>query len=405
MIEKLYRNKEYKEKVKAVTPTVCNRCLGHNIYQDVLGQYYCLDCFEYGEVNDQMTIYRYQRDLSPRQHLLETNYQLSDKQKQGAAFLQDCYYKKQSAFLQAVCGAGKTEMTYEVILDALNKGDRVCFIIPRVAVIKELYKRFKKHFYKTEIGVLYEGKKQYETAALILSTPQQLIYFYQEFDLVIVDEVDAFPFAGNRFLERLVEKSLKTRGVVLYMSATINKEFETKIKKQNLRHHLIASRFHGRALAVPEFRRIKSQKQLQSEIIKLLVSSRQTLLFVPTIKHGDTYQKQLRALGYSVQFISSWTDDKRLVINSFKRGEFRVLICTTILERGVTFSNIDCVVVNADHQVFSKETLIQITGRVGRLYEFENGKITLYSQYISKAMTAAKKEIIWMNKRNEMSNL
>ncbi len=405
MIEKLYKRDDALESVKAVTPNRCNRCNGSNIYQDVEGQYHCLDCFEYGSVNDTMTLYRYQRRLPEKTHILEMDYELTEKQKKGSSFLLDCYKAKKSGFLQAVCGAGKTEMTYEVILNALNDNLRVCIVIPRVAVLKELFKRFKSNFTCTEIGTIYEGRKQYETANLILSTPQQLIYFYKEFDVIIVDEIDAYPFAGNKFLDRILKKSLRRNGVLLYMSATISDEYQKQIDNKTLRHHLIPSRFHQKPLTIPEFKRITSKKNLMDEIVKLTKGTRQTLLYIPTLELGKQYLFSLRQLSIETDFISSKTIDKKTPINRFRRAEIRVLITTTILERGVTFQDIDCVVVMSDHKVFTKSTLIQIAGRVGRLSEFNPGQVIFYSQYVSKEMKDARKEIIWMNKQNEMPNL
>ena len=83
-----------------------------------------------------------------------------------------------------------------------------------------------------------------------------------------------------------------------------------------------------------------------------------------------------------------------------RRKDYLFLITTTVLERGVTFADIDCVVLHADHQVFSKETLIQISGRVGRQLEYAQGNVILYSEYVSSKMKRAKQEIQLMNRRN-----
>jgi len=402
MIEKLYRNNYYIESIPAVTETKCNRCQGENVYKHIDGKYYCMDCFNYGEIHDGMKLYRYNRNIPKNNHIIDLNYELTTKQKRGSDFLMDCYKNQRSGYLQAVCGAGKTEMSFELILQALNSNQRICFILPRVAVLKEVYKRFKKHFPKTNITALYEGHKNYEDANLVISTPQQLIYFYQEFDLIIVDEVDAFPFANNPFLQRLVKKTVKAYGVILYISATINKEFQLMIDSKKLNYHFIPSRYHGKPLAIPEFIRIKYKKMIFKEITDIYNNLRQTLIFIPTIEYGHKLLNALNNSYISAKFISSKTINKNLVIKSFKNKEFRILITTTILERGVTFPDIDCVVIEADNHVFTKSTLIQISGRVGRLSEFNTGKVTFYSGYLTKAMKDAKKEIIWMNKQNEM---
>jgi len=400
LIEKLYGKDKYLEKIPAVTKEQCNRCQGNNIYEDIYGQLHCLDCYEYGEVNDQMSIYRYERTIPLNKHLLEMGYSLTAIQEKGSKFLVDCYENSQSGFLQAVCGAGKTEMTFAVILTALNNGQRVCFVIPRVAVLKEVFARLKKHFPRTEIKMLLEGNKDYNNANLIVSTPQQLIYFYSEFDLVIVDEVDAFPLAGNKFLKRLIIKSLKPYGVILYMSATIDLRI---VNDPAIRQHLIPSRFHRRPLVVPEIIRMKSRKDMTKLIEMVDSGDRQVLIFIPTIQIGEELLTIIKKSGIKTDFISSKSKYKDNSIRAFRNQEYRILLCTTILERGVTFQDIDCVVLMADHPVFTKDTLIQIAGRVGRLPQFIDGSVRFYSKGITKEMAMAIKEIIWMNRKNEMS--
>ncbi len=405
MIEKLYREDNYQEKVKAVTKTKCNRCLGKNIYQDISGRYHCLDCYEYGEINDKMSLYRYEREIPKMKHILDMKYTLSKAQEKGSDFLLNCYDLNKNGFLQAVCGAGKTEMTYKTILKALNQNKNVGYILPRVAILKEVYKRFLRDFSKTNIASIYEGNKRFEGANLIISTPQQLIYFYHEFDLLIVDEVDAFPFFNNQFLNRLLEKSLKENGITLYMSATIYPSYKEKIKNLNMAYYLIPSRYHYKPLAIPKFKHIYSEQKTIKLFKKLFERSRQTLVFVPTIKMGKYYYEILYKINPSIRFVYSNDLDKHRKITSFRNGEFRILLTTLLLERGVTFPDIDCIVLRAEHEVFTKSTLIQIAGRVGRSVGFENGSVIFYSKYLSKAMKASKKEISLMNKQNEMQNM
>lgn len=330
------------------------------------------------------------------------DYHLTDLQKKASDFFIDCYSKNQIGFLQAVCGAGKTEMTYQVILQALNEHRKVGYILPRVAVLKEVYKRFKKHFIETNIAALFEGNKQHDNANLVLSTPQQMIYFYKEFDLLIIDEVDAYPYANNPFLERLVKKATKQNAVLLYMSATINEAFQNQISKKEIRYHLVPSRYHKKPLVVPKFQRIRSTKHLNDFLVNWCNRPRQSLVFVPTIDIGIVTNEFLHLNGVEARFISSQSKDKNQIIQSFRNQEYRTLVTTTLLERGVTFPDIDCLLLWADHRVFTKETIIQIAGRVGRLAEFESGSILLLSTYITKAMKAARKEIIRMNQANEM---
>ena len=405
MIEKLYGRGPYLAKVQAVTNERCNRCMGQNIYQDNQGVYYCLDCYDYGEISSRMSIYRYPRDIRRSRHRLTLDYALTKKQMEGADFLVDCYHERRDGFLQAVCGAGKTEMTFRLILEALENQQKVCFVIPRVAVLKEVVKRLRHHFPDTLVKALHEGHKDDALAPLLLATPQQLIRFYAEFDVMIVDEVDAYPLADNPFLKRLIDKALAHHGVALYMSATKTTHFSKWLKTTDTQVFEIPSRYHFRPLVVPEFQRVKGRRRLLRILSGLCEGHRQTLIFVPTLALGDSLRENLRERGYEVPFVSSRNQKTSPAIESFRRHEIRVLLTTTVLERGVTFADIDCVVVHADHKVFNKASLIQIAGRVGRIASFEDGTVKFIADGISKAMAMARKEIVWMNRKNEMQRL
>lgn len=393
MIQRLYKTeKQYLSKKKAVTCDICHRCLSKNIYKEN-EIYYCLDCYKYGEVSSKQHIYSYKREITTTDHVLKLNYHLTDLQNKGSQFLIDNFNSKTNCFLQAVCGAGKTEMTYRVILNALNNHLSVAFVIPRVEVLKELYIRFKDSFPHTNIAILYQGNKTISDENLILSTPQQLISFYKEFDLLILDEADSFPYNNNPFLERLVKKSIKDDGLLFYMSATKTEALDLS----NFNQFLIPARYHLKPMIVPEFKRIENLNNLLKVLKDKL--NHKLILFVPSIEFGKKLTKQLVTKNYPARFISSQTVYKNHLIKQFVNDEYHILVSTTILERGVTFKKINVYVIDACHRVFNKETLIQIAGRVGRDMLNPDGELIFYSEFVTKAMKQAKTEIIEMNKR------
>jgi competence protein ComFA len=74
------------------------------------------------------------------------------------------------------------------------------------------------------------------------------------------------------------------------------------------------------------------------------------------------------------------------------------------LERGVTFPNINVLVLEADQTVFNEATLIQIAGRVGRVTA--EGEVVFTSKFISEEMINAKKSIIEFNReKNDLRPL
>ncbi len=79
-------------------------------------------------------------------------------------------------------------------------------------------------------------------------------------------------------------------------------------------------------------------------------------------------------------------------------GELTILISTTILERGVTFPCVDVFVVEANHCLFTKSSLIQIGGRVGRSMDRPTGELLFFHDGLNVAIKKAIKEIKQMNK-------
>ena len=406
MIERLYKTVNCIDEVQAITNNQCNRCFGKNIYMDTNGIHYCLDCFNYQEINDTMKLYRSIREIESTNHVIQMRNPLTKKQKEGSDFLISCYKNRESGYLQAVCGAGKTEMTYELILQGLKEDKKICFVLPRVEVLKEVSNRFIQDFPNTTIKVLYEKNKDFEDASLLFSTPQQLIGFYHEFDLMIVDEVDAYPYSDNPLLERLVHKSIKRNGVLLFLSATIVKSYKKKICNRQIRHFTIPSRFHGKDLAVPTIIRARRNFDDIEKAMKVCnekhVMNRQCLIFVPTKSLGNILQERMNKNDFLCHFIHSGSVDKNRTIKQFKNGTINHLITTTLLERGVTFKDIDCIISQSDHKVFSKQTIIQIAGRVGRLQDFQDGEVIMICTHVTIAMKNAIKEIKIMNKRKRL---
>ena len=79
--------------------------------------------------------------------------------------------------------------------------------------------------------------------------------------------------------------------------------------------------------------------------------------------------------------------------------EYNIVITTTILERGVTYKNLQVLVYKADSYIFDKATLIQISGRVGRSIDYPKGDVYFLAQRKTKDMLGSIKEI---KKYNDM---
>lgn len=88
-----------------------------------------------------------------------------------------------------------------------------------------------------------------------------------------------------------------------------------------------------------------------------------------------------------------------------RNGELDFLVTTTILERGVTFENIDVLIWRADHPVYTEAALVQISGRAGRSKVFPTGNVTFYYRDWTRSMKKALKQIREMNSRARKNGL
>ncbi len=293
-------------------------------------------------------------------------------------------------------------MMFETIAQALLEKKRVCWAIPRADVVIELVPRLKQAFPNAlVIGLHGHSEEKMEYGDIVISTTHQLIRFYQAFDLLIIDEVDAFPYTFDEMLPRLVKKVCRPTCATIYLSATPSKKDQQAIKKGRLKCCLIPARYHLYSLDIPKFQWVGNMaaklkkgripKPILNWLRKKIKQGRRALLFVPTIEAGQQLQQALKgALQLEIPFVYS-SDEKRLEkVKDFKDGKGQFLITTMILERGVTIANIDVAIFCAEHEVYEESALVQISGRVGRNPKYPHGEIIFFHYGITQAMDAAR---------------
>ncbi|WP_458948359.1 DEAD/DEAH box helicase [Oceanobacillus sp. CAU 1775] len=329
------------------------------------------------------------------------------------------FQQQEELLIWAVTGAGKTEMLFHGVALALEQGKRVCLATPRADVVRELKPRFEQAFAGTPIAALYGGSKDKHTdAQLILSTTHQLLRFQHAFDVMIIDEIDAFPYHKDPMLVFAANRACKPTNSKIYLTATPRKEQKIKMKNKKLPFHFVPTRYHGHALPVPKMRLslalikdLKAKKVPRSFITWFMnrkVPKRQLLIFTPTI----TMAKELNAVfkEYFLEngFISNKTeitsvhseDSKREEkVQAFREKKLKIMLTTTILERGVTFPSVDVAILDAGHQVFDEAALVQIAGRAGRSATDPDGEVIFFHEGKTEAMVSAIYMIKDMNKR------
>ena len=101
--------------------------------------------------------------------------------------------------------------------------------VPELMFVENCFLRMQKDF-TCSISLLHAESEPYDGSPLVIATTHQLLKFYQNFDLVIVDEVDAFPFVGNVMLNHAVEQAKKETGRYIYLTATSTISLEEQVR-------------------------------------------------------------------------------------------------------------------------------------------------------------------------------
>jgi competence protein ComFA len=317
----------------------------------------------------------------------------------------------------AVTGAGKTEMIFPFVHHTVARGGRVLIATPRKDVVLELQPRIARAFIDYSVVTLYGGSEQrWEQGQITIATTHQLLRFHEAFDLVIIDEIDAFPYHNNPMLAYAAAKVCKPSGVNILLSATPPRVVRQAAERGRLPHVRVPVRFHRHPLPVPQLVSVSSlRKAIQAQTLsnslfaKLLASverGAQVFVFVPNIQLVEPMVNLLRnklnpdkrGSNVCVEGTSSKDPARTEKVQRFRSRDIRLLVTTTILERGVTVPKSDVFIMDADSKLFDEAALIQMAGRAGRSKDDPAGKVYFAAKEITHSQKEAIRQIRQMNR-------
>ena len=398
---------------------VCNRCGNQNVEEFAVGPciicqkncHYCLRCLNMGKVKECCVLVAIEEKtpaFSPHSVQLYYKHQMSKEQEKLSQELVKVTDKEHLVW--AVTGAGKTEMIFELMKSVLEEGGRVGLAAPRIDVCNELAPRIKEAFPLEEVTVLHGlTDESYKRTPITIATTHQMLRFYYAFDVLMIDEVDAFPYSNSDMLQFAVHRAVKPTGRLVFMTATPSKLELYKIQHHQLSYSLLPARFHRHPLVVPLFKELRNwdralekkkiPQELYSWMKKRLDEKTPFLVFVSTIVQIPAVEEMMSRAFPNASFssVSSQEEQRQERIQQMRDGKLDFLITTTILERGVTFYGIDVAVTESQEEIFTREVLVQIAGRVGRSVNHPGGEVVYFYEGMSRAMKQAKKEIESLN--------
>jgi competence protein ComFA len=312
----------------------------------------------------------------------------------------------------AVCGGGKTEVSFEIIARVLTEGGRVLFAIPRKEVVNDLVPRLQDAFPMVELAVLSGETHSYTARSrLVLATTHQSVRFYHSFDLVVLDEADAFPYQGSEMLHHAVRRALKSTGRLVVMTATPNRQMLDQIKGGQLPYVTIPARYHRQALVEPEIVLVKLQplpgkkweppEAVCRQLLQVKARQRKALVFLPTLRLLESVGTAIVTWGKTIGLAGAITSSKTKNANRNKElllhGKLDFIVASTILERGITIDDLDVLVLFADFErVFDCRTLVQIAGRAGR--RGDPAQVFFFAESVNRAMQECRQ---WVERLNE----
>ncbi len=374
---------------------------------------YCRNCLQMGKVTECRPFFHLpeaNQFTNGQHHPLRWEGELSVQQSEASETIIDTIKKKETRLLWAVAGAGKTEMLFKGIGYALQHKQRVCIASPRIDVCLELAPRIQAAFPDTPLVTLYGGMTEsYAYTQLVIATTHQLYRFREAFDVIVIDEVDAFPFHLDASLQFAADKARKKEAACIYLSATPSQDMQKLVKNKQLLATILPARYHRHALPVPRAKMCRDwPKQLLVQLDKTafgkafkqkIEEEKKCLVFAPNIDWMLKFEEVLKKHYPAVPFAVVYAEDpeRKEKIMAMRENNLQFLLTTTILERGVTFPNIDVLVIGAEDRIFTEAALVQIAGRAGRSPKYPTGEVVFYHNGQSLAMKKAIKQIQRMN--------
>jgi competence protein ComFA len=256
------------------------------------------------------------------------------------------------------------------------------------------------------VGLHGAADDVYAQGELVVATTHQLLRFREAFELLVVDELDAFPFAGERMLTRAAARAVvggAAAGRRLWLTATPSPWLRVRARlRLGLSYARVPVRFHGRPLPVPVIRHAAQLRELAAELLRQLsdkTRAAQAFVFVPFVRDVPDVVAQLQQLlppaaGIRIAGTSSQDAERANHVLAFREHRLDVLVTTTILERGVTVPTVDVHVWQAAARVFNATSLVQIAGRAGRSeHDASRASVHFWADEPSLAMHFARRHI------------
>lgn len=340
--------------------------------------YYCRRCIRFSRLLLEEEPESFEYEIASGADEYHFSYELTPEQKDASAKCLKALANS-DVLLNCVCGAGKTELAVESISSYLSRGLKVAYAIARREVVIELEKRFREIFPQADVISVYGSHHEKLNGDLIICTCHQLYRYYDTFDLLVLDEVDAFPLKGNETLMNIAIRS--SRGRIIFSTATLDTGLKAILKKRRYETVELFIRPSHRPLSVPKLIYLNKFLAILCLYRIMALTANRCIIFVPDKRSCRNLYLIFSRL-FSCTYVYSDLKERESNITAFRQGDHRFIFSTSVLERGITIRNVDVIILNFG-KTFDQSNLIQMLGRVGRGMD-SDGRSYIISDHFSK---------------------
>lgn len=385
--------------------------------------YYCQECLMLGESKPCEALYAAPARTRPEENLVSSvrlSLDISFSQAQYEAFEALARFVRKDSVSECLvweaCGAGRPETVFGAVREVLKRGGRVLFGVPRRDVLDDLFSRLERAFPGVSVAVRYGKSRPYpKTSDIVLASTHQTLKVYHSFDLVILDESDAFPYRANPILINALRRAKKAAGKLIYMTPTPAPDIYARAQRGEIKVIQIPIRQHGHPLVIPQIileKELVIENKLPERVIQLIRESieedqAQVLVVVPYGFYsrwvGELLASRLELLKLQglkevpVIYTGAHDSEREKKVNAYFRGEANILVTTGLTGRGDLAPNSNMVVLWSENEIFDEGYLLQLAGRVGWSESFPGGKVWFVGSRISREMEGAVRKIKLLN--------
>ena len=275
-------------------------------------------------------------------------------------------------------GYGKTEVALRAAFKAVVEGKQVAFLVPTTVLAQQHYnnfvERFKKYPVKVDYLCRFRTAKERRTIMDALADGSLDIVVgthalvndkitFKDLGLVVIDEEQRF---GVKHKEKLKEKYPAVD--TLALSATpIPRTLHMSLS--GIRDISVLEDPPRDRLPVQTYVAEWDAAMVKNAIYRELARGGQVFYLYNRVLTMDSKLRELRELVPEARIVAAHgqMNERELeqIMLEFYRGEFDILLCTTIIESGLDMPNVNTVIVeNGERMGLSQ--LYQLRGRVGR---------------------------------------